>query len=53
MTEERVYKKGIPTEKALFEIRSQMNLLYDPELVQAFLRAMQTSIPEQQLKNLS
>jgi diguanylate cyclase (GGDEF)-like protein/PAS domain S-box-containing protein/putative nucleotidyltransferase with HDIG domain len=53
MTEERVYKKGIPTEKALFEIRSQMNSLYDPELVQAFLRAMQTSIPEQNVKNLS
>jgi diguanylate cyclase (GGDEF)-like protein/PAS domain S-box-containing protein/putative nucleotidyltransferase with HDIG domain len=53
MTEERVYKKGIPTEKALFEIHSQMNLLYDPELVQAFLRAMKKSIPEQQVRKLS
>lgn len=53
MTEERVYKKGIPTEKALFEIHSQMNSLYDPELVHAFLRAMKTSIPEQQVRKMS
>jgi|GEM_PF-2379758 diguanylate cyclase (GGDEF)-like protein/PAS domain S-box-containing protein/putative nucleotidyltransferase with HDIG domain len=53
MTEERVYKKGIPTEKALFEIQSQMNSLYDPELVHAFLRAMKTSIPEQPVRKLS
>lgn len=53
MTEERVYKKGISTEQALFEIQSQMNSLYDPELVQAFLRAMKTSIPEQLIKKIS
>jgi diguanylate cyclase (GGDEF)-like protein/PAS domain S-box-containing protein/putative nucleotidyltransferase with HDIG domain len=53
MTEERVYKKGISTEQALLEIQSQMNSLYDPELVQAFLRAMKTSIPEQLIKKIS
>jgi HD-GYP domain-containing protein (c-di-GMP phosphodiesterase class II) len=50
MTTDRPYRKGIDRQSALAELRREKGKQFDPEIVDAFLAAIQKHIPPQQVK---
>lgn len=44
MTSDRPYRKGLPHEYALEELRSNAGSQFDPQVVEAFLEVMESGV---------